>query len=201
MKKSKSPSKTPGKNLRFKTSNTPNKKKDRSPEYVSPYNPKVMTSDIPLTSILKKSRIHREKLRKKKRDEFEGKTDEMPIKIEKDPYKFYKGNKTPQRKNISNLPLRTKSRKKSVTKSFKREFSTEIKTKNKRNMESTKKKKTRDLIYSKQKNSKPILAKELAKNMDTRAVKSFKAQSARSVSRKSRKSVGARATRNAELVI
>lgn len=197
-KKSQKPQKrksqTPNRKLRFKKSRTPEKKKDKYPDYMSPFNPKVMTSNLPLDSILKKSKIHRENL--KKRGKSKNKNQEMPIKSTKDPLKFYKSSnkKKPKRKNISNLPPRSisRARTKSRNRSIKKEFSTEVKAKNKRRNESTKKKRAKELIYSHKKNKNRTIEKTKSHlgdkkgKTEQRVVKSFKAQSVKSIA-KSRK--------------
>ena len=57
-----------GSKISKKTENTIKKKKDPLPDYMSPYNKKVMTSNVPLTKVLAKSQIHRQNLKKRKDD-------------------------------------------------------------------------------------------------------------------------------------
>lgn len=204
--------KSPKDKLKFrpKKSRTPTKKKDRAPDYMSPYNPTVMSSDIPLTKILAKSKNHRKNLKNKKRNQrmqpnkSKSKSKSrakpkrtrtgIPIKSQKDPLKFYKasatGKATPKkRRNISNLPESARSRvqTKSKSKSHRREFSTEIKNKNKRSMQSTKKKRARDLIYSNRKR-RPVQAKSTkdARVGQSISAKSYKSKSNRSISKSTR---------------
>jgi len=169
-KKSRTPAKksrTPRKKNSSKYEKTVKKRRDPHPEYMSPYNKKVMSSKVPLNSVLAKSKLHRQHLKMRKDDKnAKRKKDkalkahndkvkkrlgyipnqaDLPLKKKSNPLDFYKSKKS--KKNGANRSPRKSlvSRQKSQKK-----YGNDQSQKNSKKFEQSRKRSVKSLIYNDQ---------------------------------------------------